>query len=107
MPKNSRQSLKSSKSGDHGCSDELAQSADSDAAPTHRDLPLLLGAKTAAELVGVSESTFWKLHSQGRIPNPMRLGGRVVRWRRCELSAWVRAGCPSRANWSYHLNSIG
>lgn len=67
--------------------------------PGSSSASLLVDAKSAAELIGVSPSTFWKLHSQGRIPNPMRLGGRVVRWRREELSAWVRAGCPARHLW--------
>lgn len=60
---------------------------------------LLIDARAAAELLNIGESTLWKLHSQGRIPNPMRLGGRVVRWRREELEAWVRAGCPARHLW--------
>lgn len=64
---------------------------------------LLLDARAAAQLLAVSESTLWKLHSSGRIPNPMRLGGRVVRWRREELEAWVRAGCPPRERWEHSL----
>lgn len=80
---------------------QVPQRAELGVSPTPQYLPLLLGAEAAAELIGISESTLWKLHSQGRIPNPMRLGGRVVRWRREELEAWVRAGCPPRERWTY------
>lgn len=62
---------------------------------------LLLEVREAAALVGVSRSTFWKLHSSGRVPLPVRLGGRVVRWRREELQAWVSAGCPPRDHWKF------
>jgi excisionase family DNA binding protein len=61
--------------------------------------PLLLTVREAAALIGVSRATFWKLHSQGRVPLPLRLGGRVVRWRKGEVEAWVKAGCPARDKW--------
>ena len=64
---------------------------------------LTLDAAESAALVGVSRSTFWKLHSEGRTPAPLRLSGRVVRWRRCELTAWVNAGCPMRENWKFSV----
>jgi excisionase family DNA binding protein len=62
---------------------------------------LIVDAAEAAELIGIARSTFWKLHSSGRTPAPLRLGGRVVRWRRDELAAWVAAGCPPREKWKY------
>lgn len=65
---------------------------------------LTLDAAGAAELLGVSRSTFWKLYSEGRTPEPLRLSGRVVRWRREELGAWVRAGCPPRDKWTFSTN---
>ena len=75
---------------------------DSATAPSSTsETPLLLDAKSAAQLLGVSESSYWKLHSQGRVPLPLRLSERIVRWRRDELEHWVRAGCPARANWIY------
>jgi predicted DNA-binding transcriptional regulator AlpA len=66
--------------------------------------PLLLDARAVAQLIAVSESTFWKLHSMGRLPMPIRLTGRVVRWRRDELESWVRAGCPARDKWTFGEN---
>ena len=69
--------------------------------PKNVDTSLTLNAEESAALVGISRSTFWKLYSQGRTPLPLRLGGRVVRWRREELTAWVAAGCPAREKWRY------
>ena len=60
--------------------------------------PLLLDARAAAGLCGVSRSTWYVLHAAGRIPLPRRLG-RAVRWDRRELEAWTAAGCPSRDRW--------
>jgi predicted DNA-binding transcriptional regulator AlpA len=67
--------------------------------PPHGQAPLLLNGNQSAQLIGVSRATFWKLHSLGRVPVPVRLSGRVVRWRKHELEAWVHAGCPSREKW--------
>ena len=58
--------------------------------------PLLLEVREAAALISVSRATFWRLHSKGAVPLPIRLSGRVVRWRRDELEAWVQKGCPPR-----------
>lgn len=60
---------------------------------------LLLDCCQAAGLLGVSRRSFWTMHNCGRVPLPVRLSARVVRWRREELLAWTRAGCPGRAKW--------
>jgi len=60
--------------------------------------PLLVTATEAARLLGVSRTTFYRLHSSGRVPLPVNLG-RSVRWRSRELDAWVQAGCPARVKW--------
>jgi predicted DNA-binding transcriptional regulator AlpA len=62
---------------------------------------LTLDASEAAALIGIARSTFWKLHASGRTPAPLRMSGRVVRWRRAELAAWVAAGCPAREKWKF------
>jgi len=61
--------------------------------------PLLLTCEQAAAVLGVSRATFWTLHSCGRVPMPIRLSPRVVRWARGELEAWIAADCPNRADW--------
>jgi predicted DNA-binding transcriptional regulator AlpA len=61
-------------------------------------LPLLLTARQAAELCGVSEATWWRLHAAAKCPAPVKIGG-STRWRVAELRAWTEAGCPPRAEW--------
>lgn len=67
-------------------------------APVAPAPPLLLGAKAAAELCGVSMRTWWALNSAGKTPLPVRLGGRTL-WRTAEIAAWIEAGCPARDRW--------
>lgn len=57
-----------------------------------------LSAAQAAEFYGVSRSLWWKLHAASQLPDPIRLGRRVL-WLRSELDAWVRHGAPSRERW--------
>lgn len=51
----------------------------------------LLNATEAARVVGVSERTFHALRSQGRMPLPVMLGPRALRWVRSELETAVAA----------------
>ncbi len=60
--------------------------------------PLLLSARQAAALCGRSVRTWRTWHTSGRVPQPVRIG-RCMYWRRCELVAWVEAGCPKRDVW--------
>ena len=69
-----------------------------DTATTPAPSPLLLDAKAAARLCGISRSHFLALHSSGRVPLPVRLGRRTL-WRAPELAAWIQAGCPARDRW--------
>lgn len=60
--------------------------------------PLLVDATEVARLLGIGESTVWRLASSGKLPESVRVG-RSRRWRRAELEAWIVAGCPSRSAW--------
>jgi predicted DNA-binding transcriptional regulator AlpA len=60
---------------------------------------LLLTARQAAALCGVSLATWHRMASAGRCPAPLRLSAGCVRWRRDDLEGWVFAGCPSRTAW--------
>jgi predicted DNA-binding transcriptional regulator AlpA len=60
--------------------------------------PGLLRAPACAAFCSVSEATWWRWHSAGRCPAPVRIGG-TVRWRAEELRDWVRTGCPDRTTW--------
>jgi prophage regulatory protein len=60
---------------------------------------LLLPARQAAVLCGVSTATWWRWDASGRNPAPLRLSAGCVRWRRAELMEWAAAGCPDRRTW--------
>ena len=55
---------------------------------------LLLTADDVSRLLAVSRLTIFRWRAAGRLPAPVRVG-RVVRWRRSEIIAWIDAGCPS------------
>ena len=59
---------------------------------------LLISAKEAARLVGFGEASWWRMHAAGRVPAPIKLGGKT-QWRVDELRRWVAAGCPVRKAW--------
>jgi predicted DNA-binding transcriptional regulator AlpA len=59
---------------------------------------LLVGAAEAGRLCGRSEASWWRDCAAGRIPSPIKLGGRTL-WRVEELRRWVVAGCPDRRTW--------
>jgi len=60
--------------------------------------PLLIGAPQAAAMCGRSLSSWWRDCAAGRVPRPVKLGGRVL-WRVRELQLWVEGGCPRRGGW--------
>ncbi|MCE5279940.1 MAG: hypothetical protein ABFD92_16445 [Planctomycetaceae bacterium] len=60
--------------------------------------PLLVNARRAAELCGVSKSCWWAQLAAGRVPLPLRLGRRTL-WRSADLADWVADGCPPRDQW--------
>ena len=59
---------------------------------------LLLSVEEVAALLGCSPSHVWRLHASGKVPKPVKLG-RLVRWRRAEIAAWVGANAPPRSQW--------
>ncbi|MBA7632256.1 hypothetical protein ES703_39799 [subsurface metagenome] len=59
---------------------------------------ILVSAKQAAEMLGVSPAFFYRLHNAGKVPLPRKLGRRSL-WSVHELKAWDRAGCPPRVQW--------
>jgi len=59
---------------------------------------LLLSAKEVAQLLGISSRQFYRLHSAGKIPLPIRSLGRPL-WNRKELQNWTDMGCPVLEKW--------
>jgi predicted DNA-binding transcriptional regulator AlpA len=68
--------------------------------------PLLVAAAEAARLCGVSEASWYRLRSAGKLPSPVKLGGRVL-WRVAELRRWTAAGCPDLRAWQALENANG
>jgi predicted DNA-binding transcriptional regulator AlpA len=49
-------------------------------------------------MYGLSRGGWLKLHREGKVPRPKRLGRRVL-WDREELKDWWAAGAPDLASW--------
>ncbi len=55
--------------------------------------PLLIDARSAAELLAIGPRTLWSLTNRRAIP--ARRIGRAVRYCPRELAAWIDLGCPT------------
>ena len=60
--------------------------------------PLVADARRLARLLCCGLRTLRTWDSAGKLPAPLRIGGRVV-WRVDEIRAWLDAGAPDRAIW--------
>jgi predicted DNA-binding transcriptional regulator AlpA len=60
---------------------------------------LLLDARAAAALCGVSRATWFSWQAAGQIPLPVLRRRRVVRWSAEELRRWCESNCPARERW--------
>jgi predicted DNA-binding transcriptional regulator AlpA len=75
------------------------RSLDPPAATAAADLaPLVVDAARLAPLLTVSVRTVRTWDAAGKLPAPVRIGGRVV-WRFDEIRAWLDAGAPDRSTW--------
>ena len=59
-----------------------------------RQLPELLTVADIADLLRVSTRTIHRYRSEGRLCEPLLLGGRTPRWRRADIQRWLAEGCP-------------
>lgn len=69
------------------------------------DVGLLINFDTAAKLLSINRRTLDRLVSAQEIPPPIRISGRMRRWRVTELLEWIEAGCPHPKHWSYSPDS--
>jgi len=53
----------------------------------------MLTVKEVAGLLKSSVRLVWKMRDSGRLPQPVKLS-RLCRWRKADIEAWVRDGCP-------------
>lgn len=51
-------------------------------------VPAFLKDLEACSRYGVARSTWWRWLQEGRIPQPVRIGPRAVRWRLADLQHW-------------------
>ena len=50
---------------------------------------MYLKIEDAANLAGVGRSTIYDWMERYKFPRPLKLGGRVVRWKASEVIAWL------------------
>ena len=63
--------------------------------PCNAATPLLINAKAASQLLGISPRKLWSLTNCNAIPS-RRIGG-AIRYAPVELEAWIASGCPTEA----------
>ncbi len=61
--------------------------------------PLVVDARRLARLLCCGIRTVRTWDAAGRLPAPLRIGGRVV-WRVDEIRVWLDAGAPDRETWA-------
>ncbi len=52
----------------------------------------LLTTDDLAALLQIDERTLRRLVREGAVPPPIRIAGRILRWRRADLDRWLDAG---------------
>ena len=60
---------------------------------------VLLTMKNIAQILGVHRVTTQRWLESGRLPAPIRLGRRCLRWPKAEIDKWIASGCPAREKW--------
>lgn len=66
--------------------------------PRRKLSPLVVDARRLARLLCCGIRTVRTWDTAGKLPAPLRIGGRVV-WSVAEIKLWIRAGCPPRKEW--------
>jgi len=63
----------------------------------------VVDARLLSKLLCASIRTVRTWDAAGKLPAPIRIGGRVV-WRLDEIRAWLNAGAPDRETWTAMLS---
>ncbi len=65
------------------------------------EFPGLLTKADLCRFLSWSESSLRRLRRSGRFgPEPLVFGGRLKRFSKAEVQAWIEAGCPDRRVWA-------
>jgi predicted DNA-binding transcriptional regulator AlpA len=57
--------------------------------PQEQELDTLLTVQDVAEILSVGVRTVWRWTALSRLPKPIRLAKKVVRWKASELQAYL------------------
>lgn len=57
----------------------------------------LMGLQEVAEMIGCSGRNVHYLRKSGRMPKPIKIG-RLARWKRTDMVAWIDGGCGKCAD---------
>ncbi|MHB9005270.1 MAG: helix-turn-helix transcriptional regulator [Coriobacteriia bacterium] len=49
-----------------------------------------IDARGVCGLLGISRETLWRWTARAYFPEPLKLGGKLVRWRRSTIDRWLR-----------------
>ncbi|WP_435018543.1 helix-turn-helix transcriptional regulator [Tundrisphaera sp. TA3] len=61
--------------------------------------PWLFTVQDLAVRLNVSERVLWRMRSSGKLPEPIELGPKLIRWGRSEILDWIALGCPNQKIW--------
>jgi predicted DNA-binding transcriptional regulator AlpA len=64
--------------------------------PAQQAKPLLLSQADAWTYLGLPRSTWFRLRSAGKLPEPVAVPGGALYWRRADLDKWTSNLRPSR-----------
>lgn len=59
----------------------------------------VITAVEVGEVLGVGRTKVHELNGRGKLPAPVTVGARGLRWVRLEIEAWLLHGAPPRASW--------
>jgi predicted DNA-binding transcriptional regulator AlpA len=87
------------RSAPHKRADPAAEPAPTTPQPPAGGLVLALGADALGRALGLSRRSIMRLNSAGKVPRPVKLSRRCLRWPVTEIEGWLAAGCPNRRTW--------
>ncbi len=61
---------------------------------------LAVNAKQLGAMLCLSVRTIRQLDASGRLPRPVTIGARSVRWPVAEIEVWLAASAPDRVTWN-------
>lgn len=77
---------------------DVSQAPGTKSARQSATLPVLLNARQAAELIGISERTFHNLRAEPWMPRAIEMRPGMPRWHRMELEAALRERAPRQTD---------